>query len=85
MVTFEQAQTSNDFHEGECVRRVGPRGGVVEMIRNWRRGGKTKVWKTRPGHFSIPVKHGLYASGHLTHDVASKFHTAADCPLWVNV
>lgn len=25
-----------------------------------KRNGKTKIWKTRPNEFKIPVKHGLY-------------------------
>lgn len=30
-----------------------------------RRNGKTKVWKTRPDDFEIPVKHGMYAYGYI--------------------
>ena len=32
-----------------------------------RRTGKTKVWKTRPLEFKIPVKYGLYESGYIDH------------------
>jgi len=81
MVTFEQAQTANDFHESECHVRIGERGGRTTFIRSWRRSGKTKVWKTRSGEFQIPVKYGLYASGYITHDNANHFHISADCPL----
>jgi polyphosphate kinase 2 (PPK2 family) len=31
-----------------------------------RRNGNTKVWKTRPDEFKIPVKYGLYEYGYLT-------------------
>ena len=34
---------------------------------NVRRTGKTKLWKTRPTEFRIPVKFGLYESGYITH------------------
>lgn len=33
--------------------------------------GKVKTWKTRAGHFRIPVKLGLYESGYVTHKNAS--------------
>jgi hypothetical protein len=31
-----------------------------------RRTGKTKLWKTRPHDFKIPVKYGLYDSFYIT-------------------
>ncbi len=31
-----------------------------------RRNGATKLWKTRPGEFRIPVKAGFRATGYLT-------------------
>jgi len=30
--------------------------------------GKCKTWKTRPTHFRLPVKHGLYESTYITHE-----------------
>ncbi len=33
-----------------------------------RRNGATKTWKTRPGNFRIPVKHGLYQYGYIDHN-----------------
>ena len=30
--------------------------------------GKCKTWKTRPTHFRLPVKYGLYESGYITHE-----------------
>jgi len=41
-----------------------------------RRNGKTKTWKTRPGQFSIPIKHGLYDYGYITQDNAADWHAA---------
>lgn len=38
-----------------------------------RRNGKTKLWKTRPTEFKIPVKRGLRNYGYLTH---------LDCNYW---
>lgn len=34
----------------------------------WRKNGKTKMWKTRPGEFRIPVKFGLYDHTYITHE-----------------
>lgn len=36
-----------------------------------RRNGKTKVWKTRPNDFQIPVKHGMYDYGKITDQTAN--------------
>lgn len=34
----------------------------------YRRSGKTKLWKTRPNDFQIPIKRGLYSYGYITQD-----------------
>jgi len=41
----------------------------------WKINGKIKIWKskTRSHEFKIPVKHGLYSFGYLTHDNAHLF------------
>lgn len=36
--------------------------------RRWRVNGQVKTWKTRPEEIRIPIKHGLYDYGYLTHD-----------------
>lgn len=38
-----------------------------------RRNGATKLWKTRPGEFQIPVKAGFRACGYLRHDNLGDF------------
>lgn len=48
-------------------------GQIYAEMRNgkfWRvrRNGKTKIWRTRPGHFEIPVKAGLRSYGYIRHD-----------------
>lgn len=35
--------------------------------------GKTKVWKTRPNEFQIPVKHGLNTCFYITHENANQW------------
>ena len=46
MITKEQAMTATLFHrDGDCHY-------------TYRRNGMTKVWKTRPNDFSVPVKYG---------------------------
>ena len=42
--------------------------------KRWRRNGKTKLWKTRPDQFKIPVKHGLYQYGYIT-DTDKPYYT----------
>jgi hypothetical protein len=83
MITFAQALTERYFHEEHSnVITVGPRGGRTEpKVFEWRRNGKTKTWKTRPGEFSIPVKFGLYAYGSISHHDADRWHIANECPL----
>ena len=81
MVTKEQAQTAHKFHCGDCTRTVGPRGGVTVAQMVYRRNGRTQTWKTRPTHFSVPVKYGMYEYGYVDHTNASHFHTLGDCPL----
>ena len=39
----------------------------------WRVNGMVKTWKTRPGHFEIPLKYGLKGFGYLTHDNSDFF------------
>lgn len=34
----------------------------------WRVNGVPKTWKTRPQEVRVPVKFGLYAYDHITHD-----------------
>jgi hypothetical protein len=37
--------------------------------------GKCKTWKTRPTHFRLSVKHGMYDSFYLTHENAHEWGT----------
>jgi len=79
MISIDDALTAEVFHYGECLRHVGPRGGVTERVESWRRNGKTQTWKTRPGAYRIPVKFGLYSYSQIT--PGDDFHAAHDCPL----
>jgi hypothetical protein len=91
MVTYNDALTAHVFHYtgpsarhpygSPCQRTVGPRGGVTTTIVYARRSGRTQTWKTRPGEFSLPVKHGLYESTRITHENARYWHTHENCPL----
>jgi hypothetical protein len=82
-ITFEQALTCDEFHQtGNLVGGGRPCDSKQGPVR-WRRNGKTKTWKTRPGEFQIPIKHGLRSYDYITnwtseHDV---IHAAEDCPL----
>jgi len=39
-----------------------------------RRNGATKVWKSRPGHFRVPVKAGLRSCAYITHENMNSGH-----------
>jgi hypothetical protein len=57
------------YLDGGCVWvRVKSRLGHQTIFWKCRRSGKTKLWKTRPDHFRIPIKAGMYESFELTHE-----------------
>ena len=60
MIRFTEALVIDTFYHITCTNKDGSR------LRA-RRTGKTKVWKTRPGEFKIPVKYGLKESFYITH------------------
>lgn len=75
-ITFEQATavyepwrgyTHNEFHHTTATNADGT------PLRA-RRNGKTKTWKTRPGHFRIPTKIGLYQYSEITHENAHEWN-----------
>lgn len=75
MVTYEQALTARDFSFQTPERRAGKDRKTMRTV-TCRRNGQTKVWKTRPGHFSIPVKYGMYEYSYITHENAHEFTPA---------
>lgn len=81
MVTKDQAMTETEFHYGECVRTVGPRGGVTERVEHWRPNGALKVWKTRPDEWRLPIKYGMRGYSYIDQYNADQFHVAGECPL----
>ncbi len=81
MITYDQAMTADRFHEDGCSETVGPRGGATRRVVEWRRNGATKVWRTRPGEFRIPVKYGMRDYDHIYEFNAYRFHVESDCPL----
>lgn len=81
MVTLDSALTNREFHLNGCTRTVGPRGGIQEKVVRVRANGQVKTWKTRPGVFRLPIKHGLYTYGAIESGNAEKFHPACECPL----
>lgn len=71
--TMEQALSAREFHD-ESLPCNGKRSN------RWRRTGATKVWKTRPTEFKVPVAHGLYSHGYITQNNIEHFHTELNCP-----
>jgi hypothetical protein len=79
MITMKQALNANEFHFSGCAVFIGPRGGKEYKTERVRRNGRTQTWKTRPGHFRIPCKYGLYTYVQIWHHEAESWHTAEDC------
>lgn len=57
----------------ETIEAALDSGNMEAEVRNgrwWkiRRNGQTKLWKTRPNDFKIPIKAGLRACAYITHD-----------------
>lgn len=63
-MTREQALS---LRHGQIVSHVRLRNADGTFMRA-RVSGKAKTWKTRPGEFQIPMKHGLRNSFYLTHE-----------------
>lgn len=75
MITREEALIADRFHYQ--IPTVFTKGGKKCEV--WRRNGKTQIWKTRPTHFRVPIKHGLYDYSQLWHHDAGTFHTEEAC------
>lgn len=48
-------------------------------VERWRKSGQTKVWKTRPDEWRMPVKHGMYSNSYITEVEAEHFHLESEC------
>lgn len=81
-VSKQQAESDDRFHfAARCSSTTGPRGGVKTTVEVWRRNGETKLWKTRPTEFRVPIKFGQRSYSYLDQGNAHEFHTEAECPL----
>jgi hypothetical protein len=49
---------------GRVFAKMSNDGGLWRARRN----GKTRTWKTRPGHYCIPIKVGFRICGSIRHD-----------------
>ena len=79
--TIQQILDAQEFHiNGGCHRTIGPRGGVTIKTTVYRRNGATKLWKTRPTEFRIPVKRGLRDYDYVDDGNMHKVHLIEDCP-----
>ena len=59
-LNYYTAQTAREFYHRTITNADGYSPAVA------RRNGATKTWKTRPGQFRIPVKHGMYEYFYIT-------------------
>lgn len=86
MVTLDQLRDQHVVvhHPASCIRKIGPRGGLV--VRPWaaRRTGRLQTWKTRPGQFAVGMVHGFYAKSGaftITERNAHEYTLASECPI----
>lgn len=70
--------TEREFHHIRgCELRQNSKSNKHEV---WRRNGQTKVWKTYPDEFRVPVKFGLRTYHYITQDNAAEFVVGGECP-----
>ncbi len=62
MVTLAQVK---ELHHGQVLYHKDLRNADKTSLRA-RVSGQLKLWKTRPGEFKLPMKHGMYTSFYLT-------------------
>lgn len=68
----------NDLKQIEEALEAGQLWACMGGGHYWRcrRNGRTKLWKTRPGEFRIPIKAGFRSCGYVTH--RSNVHLGGD-------
>ena len=80
MLTKEQIMNGRYFVQTDEGTKIGTRwinGKLMQFndLQNtkplnklvvWRRNGKTKLWKTRPDDFRVPIKYGLREYSYIT-------------------
>lgn len=66
-VTKENQVESTMFYHGILKDSIGG-------FQRFRRNGKTRVWKSRPTEFRIPIKRGLYQYGFIDHTNCNNFY-----------
>lgn len=78
---IHKAVSDGYVHFGNCTREIGPRGGIKEHTTTCKVNGQLKTWKTRPGEYRLPIKHGMRGYGEVTPASAHQFHNLDECPL----
>jgi len=68
-MTYEEATS---LSRGEFIYLPGDMTSTG-TTQKWRVNGAYKTWKTKPGVFMLPIKHGLRNFGHLTNENYQNF------------
>jgi hypothetical protein len=66
MLTQKEVETALDAGRLQVKVWVG-NGKTSDGWWTCRRNGKTQTWKTRPGHFRIPIKYGFRHASSINH------------------
>lgn len=75
MITYEQAIA---LRSGQTLYHVTEKNADGKTAMRVRVTGKVHTWKTRPGEFKVPVKHGLRTSGYITPANAANWSTTEE-------
>jgi hypothetical protein len=83
MITRQHASSlrrGDVVHVGDCLKIVGPRGGVRRKITRLFVSGCFREFK-RTLKWYLPIKYGLSKSYRLTNENCGQFHDERDCPV----
>ena len=67
------------YNQVDCIKHVGPRGGVRYDIVYARLTSKLKTWKRKPEKFYQPIKYGMYDHYFINEQNCMCFHAEDDC------
>ena len=77
MITIDQAKL---LKHGDIIHHVSEKNADGTPLRA-RPNGRIRLWKTRPKHFSLPMKHGFKLCFRLTHYNAANWELPDDSPV----
>ena len=84
--TFTAGERFHDLLDGRtgCTLVRGPRGALhLQLGRPYRVSGRLQTWKTRPGTFRVPIKHGMFGPSAEITPATIRLHRERECLVWI--